>query len=168
MRPMCFMKLALLSFFSLTMLIGCQGDDSGKKDKEKEATEKNEGHKHGDDDALYWPKRDVKHEGFVISLGHHGNHFHGGDKLEPAVAISQGDVDVSAASMTCQLMDGETAIGDPVAMVFEPKTEEEPAHYAQGELEFPKEEKTYQVHFVVNLPGVEAPYKDSIDVLCGH
>lgn len=166
MQRRSFTLLALLSIFSIALLTGCQGDVSDNKDKDNSTAKKKDGHSHAD--KLYWPEKNVEHEGFTLSLGHYRNHFHGGEELEPAVMVSKGDADVGDASITCQLMDGDTAIGKPVAMVFEPKTEEEPARYARGKLTFPEEEKTYQVQFVVNLPDVDEPYENSIDVLCGH
>ena len=164
MRHLTLIALALLSISSLALMTGCQGD----KDTDEKSAKKDSDHKHPSDEKLFWPKKDIEYEGYVISLGHHGNHFHKGDELEPAVMVSNEDTEISDASITCQLMDGEKAIDEPAKMTFEPKTEDKPAHYCEGNLKFPEEEKTYQIHFVVELPNVEDPYEASIDVKCGH
>jgi len=59
------------------------------------------------------------------------------------VAITRNGEPVSDAKVFNSLMsaDGETALADEVPTVFEPTTEEEPAHFAQGLLPIPKDVK---------------------------
>ena len=49
-------------------------------------------------------------------------------------------------------------------MVFEPKTEDEPAHYAQGGLKIPADAGNVQVRFELKLPGVDEAATFEIDV----
>jgi hypothetical protein len=99
------------------------------------------GYTHGDADKLVWVRSDIEDGEFLISLGHHGEHFHGADEIEPAVSISRGGEDVSKAVVHNSIVveEGETVLCEEQATVFEPRTDEEPAHYAQGCLTIPKE-----------------------------
>jgi len=100
---------------------------------------------------------------YELSYGYHGKHFHAGDTIEPAVSITKNGEDYSDTKCTVQLAlldpgDASKVIeqlpGKP-EMNFEPKTEEEPAHYAQAELHIPNTAKVQcQLQFHVELePG---------------
>ena len=125
-------------------------------------------HVHGGADALHWPKQNVEHDGYLISLGHHGNHWHAGDKIEPAVSIVKSGEDIGDAKIVCQLVDGDKLIGSAVEMIFEPKTEAEPAHFAGAKLEFPAEEKMFSVKFEVAITGSAKTFTETIEVSSGH
>ena len=86
----------------------------------------------------------------------------------PAVAIVKDGADIGEAELTCQLMDGKYPLETPVKMIFEPKTEEEPAHFAGAKLTFPPKDKTYLVKFEIKIDGTEETFSDTIEVLCGH
>lgn len=116
------------------------------------------GHSHGEDDALVWEGDPVKHSGTVILLGHHGKHLHAGEEVEAAVSIVRDGEPVSDAKVFNALLsaDGKTVLAEEVATVYEPTTEEEPAHYAQGGLAIPKDVKEVVIRFRIVLPGEEA------------
>ena len=59
-------------------------------------------------------------------------------------------------------------IGSAVEMVFEPKTEAEPAHFAGAKLEFPAEEKAFLVKFEVAIAGSDKTFTETIEVSSGH
>ena len=136
--------LFLLPILLLSVYAACNNTSDQQEADPPEKIEREEGHHHGAGDALFWPKKDVVHEGFQISLGHHGNHWHHGDQIEPAVAIVKDGKDIGDATITCQLFDDDEAIEMEASMIFEPKTEEEPAHFAGAKLTFPAEK---------NVPG---------------
>lgn len=127
-------------------------------------------HTHGDADKLVWVRSDIEEGEFLISLGHHGEHFHGGDDIEPAISISRREEDVSDAVVYNSLVveEGTTVLCEEHATVFEPKTDEEPAHYAQGTLTIPKETQTFLIRFRVQLPGVDAESKHDITLDVSH
>ncbi|MHC4879854.1 MAG: hypothetical protein ACYTGL_25660 [Planctomycetota bacterium] len=125
------------------------------------------GHSHGEDDALVWEGDPVEHSGTTILLGHHGKHLHAGEEVEPAISIVRDGEPVSDAKVFNALLsaDGETVLAEEVATVYEPTTEEEPAHYAQGGLAIPKDAKKVVIRFRIALPGEEAKTFDvPIDV----
>ncbi len=114
-------------------------------------------HSHGDDDALVWEGDPVEHGGTTILLGHHGKHLHAGQEVEPAVSISRDGQPVSDAKVFNALLsaDGETVLAEEVGTVYEPPTDEEPAHYAQGALAIPKDVKQVIIRFRINLHETE-------------
>jgi hypothetical protein len=128
------------------------------------------GHTHGDADKLVWVRSDIEDGDFLISLGHHGEHFHGGDEIEAAVSISRGGEDVSNAVVHNSIVteEGETVLCDEQATVFEPKTDEEPAHYAQGGLTIPQETPRFLIRFRIQLPGVDAESTHDITLDVSH
>ena len=155
--------------FTMSCQLGCNnGKESANKTSETtdNKNDDDKGHHDHGADELHWGKKDLEHEGFVISLGHHGNHWHDGDQIEPAAMLVKDGKNIGDAKLTCQLVDGETAIDTPAEMIFEPKTDSEPAHYAGAKLTFPSE-KEFLVKFEITLPGGET-YSDSIKVRCGH
>jgi hypothetical protein len=49
--------------------------------------------------------------------------------------------------------DGKTLLAEDVRTIYEPPTAEEPAHYAQGELNIPSDAKNVVIRFRVMLSG---------------
>lgn len=109
------------------------------------------GHSHGEDDALVWEGEPKEHGFLVIRLGHHGKHLHAGETVEPAVSITRDGEPVSDAKVFNALFsaDGKTELAKEVATVYEPTTDEEPAHYAQGALTIPRGVKSVVIRFRV-------------------
>lgn len=116
------------------------------------------GHSHGEDDALVWEGQPVNHAGTQLLLGHHGKTLHAGEEVEPAISIVRDGKPVSDAKVFNSLLsaNGKTVLAKEVATVYEPTTEEEPAHYAQGALAIPKDVKKVVIRFRVVLAGEEA------------
>lgn len=116
------------------------------------------GHSHGEDDALIWEGKPVVHAGAQLLLGHHGTTLHAGEEVEPAVSITRDGKPVTDAKVFNALVsaDGATVLAKEVPTVFEPTTEDEPAHYAQGALAIPKDVKKVAIRFRVVLAGEEA------------
>lgn len=104
----------------------------------KEEAHGSHGHSHGEDDALVWEGEPKEHAGLIIKLGHHGKHLHAGEEVEPAVSITRDGQPVNDAKVFNALLgeDGKE-LAKEVATVYEPTTDEEPAHYAQGGLKIP-------------------------------
>lgn len=123
-------------------------------------------HAHTGADKLHWSEKGLAVEGFEIVLGHHGNHFHRGDTIEPAVMITQDGNDVGDAKISNCLVsaDDGSVVVDKVDLVYEPKTDHEPAHYAQGNLEIPKGDGKLQIQFSIILPGSEKEHVHNIDL----
>ncbi len=115
------------------------------------------GHSHGEDDALVWEGEPVEHSGTTLLLGHHGKHLHAGEEVEPAVSIVRDGKPVDDAKVFNSLVsaDGQTVLAEEVATVYEPTTEEEPAHYAQGALAIPKDVKKVVIRFRIILAAEE-------------
>ena len=115
------------------------------------------GHSHGDDDALVWEGKPKEHAGLVIKLGHHGKHLHAGEEVEPAISITRDGEAVSDVKVFNALFsaDGRTELAKEVATVYEPTTQEEPAHYAQGALAIPKGVTKVVLRFRVVLSGAD-------------
>lgn len=112
-------------------------------------------HAHTGDDALVWEQKDIQHAGYTIMLGHHGEHLHAGEGVEPAVSIMQNGEAVADAQVFNALVaaDAATVVAEEVATVYEPETVEEPAHYAQGELMIPADVDNILIRFRIVLPG---------------
>lgn len=152
--PIC-LVFPILVWVTLT---GCgdNGSDTtapvvNQKDQEDEP------HEHSDADKLVWSKENIEEGEYRISLGHHGAHFHVGDRIEPAAIVTKAGQDVSDALVHCSLVasDKETVLVEEAATVFEPKTTAEPAHYAQAEFQIPKDAKKFIIRFKISLPGVD-------------
>lgn len=125
------------------------------------------GHSHTGDDALIWRQEGVKEGEYTIALGHHGKELHAGEPVEPAIMVTKGGQDVADAKVFNALLaeDGETVVADEKPTVYEPKTEEEPAHYAQGELTVPKDAKKVVLRYRIVLPdGTEKTFDVPVDV----
>lgn len=124
-------------------------------------------HSHGEDDALVWVGEPIEHQGFVIKLGHHGKHLHAGEEVEAAVSITKVGEPVSDAKVYNALVsaDGATVLAEEVGTVYEPTTEEEPAHYAQGGLMIPAGTKEAKLQFrIVFADANEATFDASVEV----
>ena len=149
---------------SLGIVQEFQGTISGDIDGTPYVGEFNEeahgagGHTHGEDDALVWEGEPVEHAGTQLLLGHHGKHLHAGEEVEPAVSITRDGKPVTDAKVFNALVsaDGKTVLAKEVPTIFEPTTEDEPAHYAQGALAIPKDVKKVAIRFRVVLSGEEA------------
>lgn len=125
------------------------------------------GHTHGADDALVWEGELKNHAGLEIKLGHHGAHLHAGEEVEPAVSITRDGQPVSDAKVFNALLsaDGATVLAKEVSTIYEPTTEDEPAHYAQGGLAIPNDVKEVMIRFrIVPADGEEATFDVSIQV----
>ena len=124
------------------------------------------GHSHGEDDALVW-EVDKDHAGLLIRLGHHGKQLHAGQEIEPAVSITRNKADVSDAKVFNSLVTagGETVLAKEVPTVYEPPTDAEPAHYAQGALTIPKDATAVAIRFrIVPNGGEEVTFDVPISV----
>ena len=64
--------------------------------------------------------------------------------------------------------DGVAVLAEEKPTVFEPKTEDEPAHYAQGALLIPKKAKKYVIRFRIKLPGIDAESAYDIEQEVSH
>ena len=124
------------------------------------------GHSHEGGDALVWVEEDFEHEGFLLSLGHHGKHLHAATFVEPAVSITRDGAAVADAEVFNSLLaaDGEEVIRPEVATIYEPETKEEPAHYAQGKLHLPKGSKQFIIRFRIKLPGTADDFTRDITI----
>jgi hypothetical protein len=139
---------------------------------EAEGTEADKGeevdhlHDHEIHQRLVWIEKDIEYEGYTISVGYHGNHFHNDDGVEPAVSILRDGKPVSDAKVFNTLLDvdGKTVFDTEIDAVFEPATEKEPAHYAQGNLAIPGGKTKSLIHFRVELPGVEKDFVRELEV----
>ena len=110
------------------------------------------------DDSLVWEGEPKEHAGLTIKLGHHSKLLHAGQEVEPAVSITRGGEAVSDAKVFNALFsaDGKTELAKEVATIYEPTTEEEPAHYAQGALAIPKGVTSVVIRFSVVPSGADA------------
>ncbi|MEZ6043921.1 MAG: hypothetical protein R3C20_25805 [Planctomycetaceae bacterium] len=119
------------------------------------------GHSHAEGDERVWVKQDVEVNGYLVQLGHHGDHFHIGDSIEPAAAISKDGVDVSDAVLFNSVVAcaDEKVLVEQVPMVFEPRSDAEPAHYAQGSLVIPETDQALCIRFHITFPGAD----DAVD-----
>jgi hypothetical protein len=112
-------------------------------------------------DALLWLKV-LKEQGFEISLGHHGVTLLAGGKVEPAAQITRDGKPVADAKVFNALLaaDGKTVLAKELATVYEPPSDNEPSHYAQGTLKIPSGTRAAVLLYRIYLPAgkVEQPY----------
>jgi hypothetical protein len=134
-----------------------QGHAHGDEDHAK-------GHSHEGEDALVWREKGIVLGGCQILLGHHGEHLHAGEAVEPAVAITRNGEPVATAQVFNSLVDAKTGdvLAAESATVYEPPTDDEPAHYAQGELQIPAGLKQITIRYRIVLD--EATGEKSFDV----
>jgi hypothetical protein len=149
-------SLWMLLVFCLALAIGCNDpestNDSGSNGVAANADgDRKQGHTH--DDALVWQRSDIDHQGYVISLGHHGKQLFAGHKAEPAVIITKGGEAVADAKVFVTLLDaaGEDVITVQQATVYEPATAEEPAHYAQASVKIPADATKLTLRYRIEL-----------------
>ncbi|MAG92606.1 MAG: hypothetical protein CMJ48_02470 [Planctomycetaceae bacterium] len=165
------MRLALSMTALLGLVVtfagGCGGSEPPEDTVEQKAEpESRHAHSHEGDDALVWVEEGVEHGSFVLALGHHGKHLHAASFVEPAVSITRDAADVADAQVFNSLVsaDGETVIREEEATVYEPETDEEPAHYAQGKLHLPKGSKQYVIRFRIALPDSDDEFTRDITI----
>ena len=128
------------------------------------------GHSHEGDDELIWQRADLEHEGYVISLGHRGKQLFAAHDAEPAVMITKDGEPVADAKVFVTLLDsaGETVITGKQATVFEPTTEEEPAHYAQAEVKLPSDGTEVTLRYQIEFPAGAEFTKDVVVQMSKH
>ena len=154
MRSM--LLMTALSVIVTVFISGCRPSSQPEETSETKGGHSHT-HSHDGDDALVWVEENVEHDGFLMALGHHGEHLHSGMFVEPAIGITRDGEDVGDATVVNSLVlaDGSNVIIEQNATIYEPKTEEEPAHYAQGPLYLPKGSEQVVVRFHIGLPGAE-------------
>ena len=159
MRTMMASSSVAAALAGLCLLAGCGGKTKTGDQTEKTTDKTPQGHSHADADKLFWDIQDVERQGFLISVGRHGEHIHAGNELEPAVMVTRDGEDVGDAevfhSLRAEAEDGSTELAAEVKTVYEPKTAEEPAHYAGAKLAVPKDARKGVIHYRIKLPGVE-------------
>ncbi len=86
--------------------------------------------------------------------------------IEPAVIIMKDGQDISDSVVhNCLVAADTTSVLVPeTATTFEPKTDDEPAHYAQASMEIPKGAEKCFVRFKIELPGVKEARMMDIEV----
>jgi hypothetical protein len=116
-------------------------------------------HSHAADDALIW-RKELKAGGYDIALGHHGISLLAGAEVEPAVRIShEGQPVADAKAFTALLAEnGRTVLANEVSTVYEPPTDDEPAHYAQGRLKIPPGTRQAAIRYRIVLPDNKTEY----------
>lgn len=165
-------RIVPLGLFALLMA-GCGSAENetvptqvGQQSSEE--TEKEHGHSHEGGDALVWTREKIEHKGFSITLGHHGHRVLAGRKVEPAVAILRDGTDIADAKVFNSLVsvDDDKVLAEEVATVYEPKTDAEPAHYAQGGLNVPEKLERVIIRYRILLPGDagEVKFDESVTV----
>ena len=116
---------------------------------------------HGASNVLMWHE-DIAFEGCAVRLGQHGLVVQSGTELEPAVSIERDGQPVTDAKISVSLLDaeGKKTIAEPQQAVFEPATEEEPAHYAQDFLFVPEEAKKVTIRYRIDLVNGSTTTRD--------
>jgi hypothetical protein len=118
-------------------------------------------HAHVASNVLLWHE-DVGFEGNTIRLGQHGLVVQSGTELEPAVSIDRNGQPVSDAKVYASLLDGngEKILAQQQQAIFEPATEEEPAHYAQDFLFVPEDAKKVTIRYRIELVNGSTTTRD--------
>ena len=150
-----------MGFVAGVLVVGCSGSapeppgDDASAGGTGGADQAAENHTHDGDDVLFWQREGIEEKGYQIRLGHHGVHVNAGHRLEPAVSISFGGEPVADAKVFNSLIaiDSEQVLATEVAAVYEPPTEAEPAHYAQGEIDVPQDLQRATIRYRIVLPG---------------
>ncbi len=161
-------SFSLIIFTALVFLSGCADDTASNVPT---ATTTAGEHAHAAGDELVWPlKETIVDTGYEIWLGHHGNHFHGGEKIEPAIAITKDGQSVDNAQVFNVLVDADNAESAPneVQTIYEAATDEEIAHYAQGELAIPAGAKKITIRYRLTLPDLPDEITRDVTVNIGH
>jgi hypothetical protein len=125
----------------------------GEIDTSEQAHDSGHVHSHGPDDALVWLK-EISEQDYKIALGHHGVILFAGGKVEPAVQITSGEEPVADAQVFNALLaaDGKVVLAEEVATAYEPPTDDEPSHYAQGGLKIPSGTRQMVIRYRIVLP----------------
>lgn len=132
-------------------------DESPPKQDANEITndaEDEHGHSHEGGDELVWIGEPREHNGYTLKLGHHGIRVLAGHDVEPAVSIQREGADVEDAEVFISLIsvEEEQTLADEVSTVYEPKTDAEPAHYAQGKLPVPEGAERVVIRYRIKFP----------------
>ncbi len=147
---------AVLVFFT-AIVAGCGSGENKQPDTQSPGNggKQSSGHTHEGDDALFWQREGIEHEGYVIKLGHHGLKVYADHDLEPAVSVTRDGEPVTDAKVFNSLVaaDRKTVLAAEVATVYEPATDEEEAHFAQGELKVPGDVSRVIIRYRIELPG---------------
>ena len=100
----------------------------------------------GTQDNITWLEEGRHFDSAAIGFGYRGQ-SEVGDWIEPAVAVTRGGNPVVDAMVFVQLVspDGQSALSDEVATVFEPSSSGNRACYAQGKLQWPAEAQSVAV-----------------------
>ncbi len=173
-------SLVSMATASLLILAGCGGGaeseeaaptntstaSGGESDHSHTGGEGHE-HSHGEDDALVWEGEPEMLGDMEIKLGHHALTLHAGSAVEPAVSITLNGEAVADAKVFNSLLDadGVTVLAEEVPTIYEPETPDEPAHYAQGELDIPAGLSAVVIRFrIVPADGDEATFDIQVPV----
>ena len=155
------------AFLVLLCAVGCSPEAPDTAVKQDES-----GHVHDPGDAMTWKRKEkIQDSEYETWFGHPGDHFHIGESFEPANAITQGEQAISDAQVFNRLVDSQNAtemITEESSTVHEPETDEEIAHYAQGELVLPKDVSECLIRFRVVLPGQADEITRDVSVKIGH
>lgn len=150
-------RFSAIAVMMLLALIGCQDDQTATVPKPADSSEKTDAAAEEVVASLVWAQSDIQEGDFVLSLGHRGESFKGGDLIETAVKILVGDAEVKDAVVHTSLVaeDGEAILAEERPAVFAAATDDEPAHYAAGELTIPEDATKFLIRFRIQLPEVE-------------
>ncbi len=107
-----------------------------------------------DDNALIWQRADLEHEGYVISLGHHGEQLYADHKAEPAVMITRDGEPVADAMVFVTLLDsaGEKVLTQEQATVYKLPTDAEPAYYSPTSVMLPADATEVTLRYRITFP----------------
>lgn len=154
--------LSVISAFLLVPGAGCAGSGEGPaQDEAAQVGSEPHGHSHEQSDELFWHREDIQAGDCQIKLGQHGTLAHAGHDFEPAVWIERDGAPVENAQVFVSVYDSkfEKVFTQEAAMVYEPPTDEEPAHYAHAKLLVPAKVKTAGLRYrIVFSDGVEHAY----------
>lgn len=117
-------------------------------------TEADHGHTHEGGDELIWAMEGLEHAGYILNLGHHGIRVLAGHNVEPAVSIQRDGTDVDDAEIFISLVsvDDNQTLAEEKGTIYEPKTDAEPAHYAQGKLAVPEGLERVIIRYRIKFP----------------
>jgi len=130
-------------------------------DHQQHADHDHDEHAHVASNVLLWHE-DILFEGNTIRLGQHGLVVQSGMELEPAVSIDRDGRPVSDAKVYASLLDenGGKILAQQQQAIFEPATEEEPAHYAQDFLFVPEDAKKVTIRYRIDLVNGSTTTRD--------
>jgi hypothetical protein len=117
------------------------------------------GHSHAAGESLKW-EQELEQQGYQIALGFHGEKLLAGQDIEPAVKITRDGEPVADAKVFNALLadDGQKVLVAEVPTVYEPPTDDEPAHYAQGALRVPSDVQKVVLRFRINIDAVDLDF----------